>query len=170
MQSRCSGILHQLDSGQQRNFYDKHVQRRCQLCGVGSFCTEHSDPRDHACVCHIKTFVPNKYHILSREAHCGIPGLASVSEISFAKLWYQLPETEKRLVRSFAGPPGIEDATRTQATIDRVVEFDYPIHGALRIALPRAFRLSGLNSVWDDLLNEMMILSLINCPDFTWRI
>ena len=83
----------QLDYGQQRNFCDKHVQRRCQLCGVGSFCTEHSDPRDHACVCHVKTFVPNKYHILSREAHCRIPRLASISEISFAKMWYKLSET-----------------------------------------------------------------------------
>ena len=69
-------------------------------------------------------------------------------------MWYLLSETEKRLVRSFAGPPGIEDATRTQATRDRAVETDYPIHGALRIALPRAFRLSGLDSVWDDLLND----------------
>ena len=73
---------------------------------------------------------------MSRDAHCRILGLMSLSEISFAKMLYKLPDTEKRLVRSFAGQPGIVDATRTQATRDRVVATDYPNHGALRIVLP----------------------------------
>ena len=57
-------------------------------------------------------------------------------------------------MRSFAGPPGLEEATRTQTTSDRVVDTEYPDHSALRIAMPRAFRIAGLNSVWDDFLNH----------------
>ena len=75
----CTACL--LDFGNERNFCDRHEQRRCQVCGIGSFCTEHSDPKDHACVCHIKTSVPNKYIVVSRHSHCRIPRLESLSEI-----------------------------------------------------------------------------------------
>ena len=58
-------------------------------------------------------------------------------------MWYRLEESEMKLIRSFAGPPGIEDAPRTEATKDLVVDTDYPTHGALRLAMSRAFRLAG---------------------------
>ena len=63
-------------------------------------------------------------------------------------MWHEFQETEERLVRSFAGPPGLEDATRTEATRDRVVDTEYPNHGALRLTMPRAFRNAGLHTRW----------------------
>ena len=63
-------------------------------------------------------------------------------------------ESERKLIRSFAGPLGIEDAPRTEATKDLVVDIDYPTHGALRVAMSRAFRLAGCHSWWDDFVND----------------
>ena len=72
---------------------------------------------------------------MNRNAHCRIPGCESLSEIKFAQTWHLMSEPEKKLVRSFAGPPGIEDAPRTDATRDLVVETSYPTHGSLRLTM-----------------------------------
>ena len=142
----CTACL--LDFGNERNFCNKHAQSRCLVCGIGSFCIEHSDPKDHACVCHIKTTVPHNYVVLNRHSHCTIPGLESIPETKFAQTWYSMSESERKLVRSFAGPLGLEDASRTEATQDIVVDTEYPIHGALRLSMRRAFQLAGCHSRW----------------------
>ena len=71
-----------------------------------------------------------------------------------------MTESERKLVRSFAGPPGIEDAPRTEVTRDLVITTDYPTHGALRANMYRAFRLAGLHSRWDDFVNDAIVGSL----------
>ena len=58
-------------------------------------------------------------------------------------------------MRSFASPPGLEDATRTEATRDRVVDTEYPNHGALRLTMPRAFRNASLHTRWDDFISDI---------------
>ena len=83
-----------------------------------------------------------------------MPGLETVPESKFARLWFSMTESERKLVRSFAGPPGIEDASRTEATKDLVIVTDYPTHGALRTNMYKSFRLSGLHSVWDDFVTD----------------
>ena len=65
-----------------------------------------------------------------------------------------MSEPEKKLVRSFAGPPGIEDAPRTDATRDLVVETSYPTHGSLRLTMAPAFQFAGCHSLWDNFLND----------------
>ena len=151
----CTACL--LDFGNERHFCDKHAQRRCGLCGVGSFCVEHSNPKDHACVCHIKTAIPHNYIILNRHAHCRIAGLETVPEIQFAETWHRMSESERKLIRSFAGPPGLEDASRTEVTKDLVIDTEYPTHGALRSTMYRAFRLAGCHSRWDDFVNDTVV-------------
>ena len=140
----CTACL--FDYGNERNFCDKHAQRRCLVCGIGSFCTEHSNPKDHVCLCHIKTSVPNRYIVVNRNAHCRIPGCESLSEVRFAQTWHRMSESERKLIRPFACPLGIEDATRSDATRDLVVDIGYPTHGGLRLTMSRAFRLAGCNS------------------------
>ena len=81
--------------------------------------------------------------------------LNALSEINVAVMWHEFQETEKRLVRSFAGPPGLEDATRSEATRDRVVDTEYPNHGALRLTMPRDFRNAGLHTRWDDFISDI---------------
>jgi hypothetical protein len=144
----CSACL--MDYNNERNFCDRHAQRRCGLCKVGCFCLEHCNPKDHACVCHIKTAIPNNYTIVDRNSHCRIPGLETVPETKFARLWFSMTESERKLVRSFAGPPGIEDASRTEVTRDLIIITDYPTHGSLRANMYKSFRLAGLHSLWDD--------------------
>ena len=65
-----------------------------------------------------------------------------------------MSESERKLIRSFAGPPGLEDASRTEVTKDLVIDTKYPIHGALRSSMYRAFRLAGCHSRWDDFVND----------------
>ena len=91
---------------------------------------------------------------MNRNAHCRIPGCESLSEIKFVQTWHLMSEPEKKLVHSFAGPPGIEDAPRTDATRDLVVETSYPTHGSLRLTMARAFKFAGCHSLWDDFLND----------------
>ena len=91
---------------------------------------------------------------MNRNAHCRIPDCESLSEVKFAQTWHRMSEPERKLIRSFAGPPGIEDATRTDATRDLVVETGYPTHGGLRLTMARAFKLAGCHSWWDDFLND----------------
>ena len=93
--------------------------------------------------------------ILSRDAQCRIPGCRHLSEIKFAVLRHNLQESDQRLVRSFAGPPGLEDASRTEATRDRAVDSAYPTHGALKLTMSNAFQCAGLNSMWDDFFRNI---------------
>ena len=70
-------------------------------------------------------------------------------------------------MRSFAGPLGIEDASRTEVTRNLVIAIEYPTHGALRANMYRAFRLAGLHSRWDDFVNDTLVGShdpVDQCP------